>query len=47
MENNANVYHLEIKMEILPNPSTDLSVVDAERSELLMYPHLVLLAGGG
>lgn len=29
--NNANVYHVEIKMEILPRPSLDLSVVDAER----------------
>lgn len=29
-ENNANVYHIEIKMEILLKPSLDLSVVDAD-----------------
>lgn len=26
-ENNASVYHMEIKMEILPRPSLDLSMV--------------------
>ena len=26
-ENNAKVYHMEIKMEILPRPSLDLSMV--------------------
>lgn len=32
-ENNANIYHVEIKMEILLKPSLDLSMRGADRCQ--------------